>query len=162
MMLGKRGRPPMRRTTSMTGITFDLGTASEQEPPDYNPKDDMVDDIKGGYDYHEHEYDSVPLMVSPRYQKRVSGEGFKRETSSFLRSCGLCNRRLGPGRDIYMYRGETAFCSMECREEQMKEDERKDKSNIKPNSRSTANHHSEFPSATTSESSSNGKTVAAA
>ncbi|KAK4264892.1 hypothetical protein QN277_026011 [Acacia crassicarpa] len=44
----------------------------------------------------------------------------------FLRTCRLCHRRLAAGRDIYMYRGDTAFCSFECREEQMKEDERKD------------------------------------
>ncbi|KAK9037714.1 hypothetical protein V6N11_022616 [Hibiscus sabdariffa] len=50
-------------------------------------------------------------------------------TAPFLRSCWLCNRRLAPGRDLYM--GDTAFCSMECREKQMKKDERKVKLNIK-------------------------------
>ncbi|WJX33762.1 hypothetical protein P8452_21939 [Trifolium repens] len=48
-------------------------------------------------------------------------------TPHFLRTCGLCNCRLAPGRDIYMYRGDTAFCSLECREEQMKQDRRKEK-----------------------------------
>ncbi|XP_045809600.1 FCS-Like Zinc finger 6-like [Trifolium pratense] len=48
-------------------------------------------------------------------------------TPHFLRICGLCNCRLAPGRDIYMYRGDTAFCSLECREEQMKQDRRKEK-----------------------------------
>ncbi|GMI86609.1 hypothetical protein HRI_002330200 [Hibiscus trionum] len=47
----------------------------------------------------------------------------------FLRSCWLCNRRLAPGHDIYMYRGDRAFCSLECREKQMKKDERKEKLN---------------------------------
>ncbi|XP_076955373.1 FCS-Like Zinc finger 14-like [Bidens hawaiensis] len=32
----------------------------------------------------------------------------------FLNSCHLCNKRLH-GKDIYMYRGEKAFCSPECR-----------------------------------------------
>ncbi|XP_009590776.1 FCS-Like Zinc finger 5-like [Nicotiana tomentosiformis] len=176
MMLGKRGRPPMRRTTSMTGITVDIGTGtgSEQEPSDYRPKVivDHHDQFKGssekqvmmssttagGYD---HQY-FMAAMVSPRYQRRISGEGFQTETANFLRTCGLCNRRLAPGRDIYMYRGDIAFCSMECREQQMKQDERKEKSN-KLNSNKTENHHnhSEFPSAN-SETSSKSETIAAA
>ncbi|KAH7850702.1 hypothetical protein Vadar_001784 [Vaccinium darrowii] len=32
-------------------------------------------------------------------------------------------RRLGPGCDIYMYRGDRAFCSEKCRKEQMIQDE---------------------------------------
>ncbi|KAE9587662.1 hypothetical protein Lal_00021935 [Lupinus albus] len=35
-------------------------------------------------------------------------------TSDFLRSCHLCRKKLH-GKDIYIYRGEKAFCSMECR-----------------------------------------------
>ncbi|TMW85593.1 hypothetical protein EJD97_022876 [Solanum chilense] len=156
-MLGKRGRPPMRRTTSMTGITVDVGTGTESEPSDCNKPKIMVDEIKsssvimGGYS-------SVPAMVSPRYQRRISGEGFERERANFLRICGRCNRRLINGRDIYMYRGDAAFCSIECREEQMKQDERNDKSKIKPENH---HNHSEFHSAK-SEASSNNDTIAAA
>ncbi|KAK1385628.1 FLZ-type domain-containing protein [Heracleum sosnowskyi] len=35
--------------------------------------------------------------------------------SSFLDQCFLCKRRLLPSRDIFMYRGDRAFCSEECR-----------------------------------------------
>ncbi|KAJ8543688.1 hypothetical protein K7X08_025306 [Anisodus acutangulus] len=152
MMLGKRERPPMRRTMSMTGITVDLEIGTEPEPSDYKAKDNTM--IDESFNYHQYS------------ESRISGEGFERERASFffLTSCGLCNRRFSPGRDIYMYRGDTAFCSMECREQQMKQDERKDKSNIKlPNSRNTESHqnHSEFPSAK-SETSSNSETIAAA
>ncbi|XP_055818400.1 FCS-Like Zinc finger 5-like [Solanum dulcamara] len=164
MMLRKRGRPPMRRTTSMTGITVDLGTASESEPSDCKPKN-MADEIKGS---PEKEgiimgvYNSVSAMVSPRYQRRISGEGFDKERANFLRICGLCNRRLANGRDIYMYRGDTAFCSMECREQQMKQDEINDKSNnIKPIKKENHRNHSEFPSANP-ETPSNSDTIAAA
>ncbi|OIT35917.1 PREDICTED: uncharacterized protein LOC109242732 [Nicotiana attenuata] len=170
MMLGKRGRPPMRRTTSMTGITVDIGTGtgSEQEPSDYRPKV-MVDhdQFKGSSEKQvmmsSTTTSGMAAMVSPRYQRRISGEGFQTETANFLRTCGLCNRRLAPGRDIYMYRGDTAFCSMECREQQMKQDERKEKSNYKRNSNKTENHHnhSELPSAN-SETSSKSETIAAA
>ncbi|KAK4430593.1 FCS-Like Zinc finger 5 [Sesamum alatum] len=111
MMLGKRGRPTFRRTTSMTGISFDLGTTMEAAAP---PPPVVVG---GGYDH----------LLSPRYFRRNSSGDALLETADFLRSCGLCNRRLVPGRDIYMYRGDTAFCSLECREQQMKQDERKER-----------------------------------
>lgn len=47
-------------------------------------------------------------------------------TSNFLSSCHLCGRKL-EGRDIYMYRGEKAFCSTECRSSQIMMDERKER-----------------------------------
>lgn len=34
---------------------------------------------------------------------------------SFLSVCFHCKRNLGQGKDIYIYRGERAFCSNECR-----------------------------------------------
>ncbi|KAJ1281080.1 hypothetical protein BS78_04G280800 [Paspalum vaginatum] len=46
------------------------------------------------------------------------------EGAAFLKACGLCNRRLGPGHDTFIYRGEVAFCSQECREKQIEYDER--------------------------------------
>lgn len=49
------------------------------------------------------------------------------EAAHFLQACFLCKRRLGPGRDIYMYRGDAAFCSAECRNEQIVIDELKEK-----------------------------------
>ncbi|XP_028782750.1 FCS-Like Zinc finger 13-like [Neltuma alba] len=46
-------------------------------------------------------------------------------TSDFLNSCHLCGKKLD-GKDIYMYRGEKAFCSPECRSTQIITDERKE------------------------------------
>ncbi|XVF88927.1 hypothetical protein PTKIN_Ptkin19aG0090100 [Pterospermum kingtungense] len=46
-------------------------------------------------------------------------------TSDFLSFCHLCRKKLH-GRDIYMYRGEKAFCSPECRSSQITMDERKE------------------------------------
>ncbi|CAO2143126.1 unnamed protein product [Urochloa humidicola] len=40
----------------------------------------------------------------------------------FLQYCGSCNRALGPEADIYIYMGENAFCSIECREKRMRTD----------------------------------------
>lgn len=45
----------------------------------------------------------------------------------FLDACYLCKRSLGPGLDIYMYRGDRAFCSVECRLKQMAMDEQSEK-----------------------------------
>ncbi|XP_059316189.1 FCS-Like Zinc finger 14-like isoform X2 [Lycium ferocissimum] len=46
--------------------------------------------------------------------------------SDFLSSCHLCNKKLH-GKDIFMYRGEIAFCSTECRYRQIVMDEHKEK-----------------------------------
>ncbi|OVA08317.1 Protein of unknown function DUF581 [Macleaya cordata] len=46
--------------------------------------------------------------------------------SDFLNSCNLCRKKLN-GRDIYMYRGEKAFCSTECRYRHIVTDEHKEK-----------------------------------
>lgn len=47
-------------------------------------------------------------------------------TAEFLSSCNLCKKRLH-GLDIFMYRGEKAFCSAECRCKQISMDERKER-----------------------------------
>ncbi|XP_061361629.1 FCS-Like Zinc finger 13-like [Gastrolobium bilobum] len=47
-------------------------------------------------------------------------------TSDFLSSCNLCGKKLH-GKDIYMYRGEKAFCSTECRSNQIMMDERRER-----------------------------------
>ncbi|RRT70477.1 hypothetical protein BHM03_00008558 [Ensete ventricosum] len=43
--------------------------------------------------------------------------------STFLEYCYLCRRKLQEGQDIYMYRGDRAFCSEECRCRQIFMDE---------------------------------------
>lgn len=45
----------------------------------------------------------------------------------FLNACFFCKRLLGPGKDIFMYRGDRAFCSAECRYQQIVIDERKER-----------------------------------
>lgn len=44
-----------------------------------------------------------PAMAGGRL-RRNSADFSAAETAAFLRACGLCNRRLGPGRDTFMYR----------------------------------------------------------
>uniref|UniRef100_A0A2N9I5E3 FLZ-type domain-containing protein n=1 Tax=Fagus sylvatica TaxID=28930 RepID=A0A2N9I5E3_FAGSY len=57
----------------------------------------------------------------PRYEEDFSAY----PTTYFLSCCQLCNKNLH-GKDIYMYRGEKAFCSAECRSRQIMVDERKE------------------------------------
>ncbi|KAL0397426.1 UNVERIFIED_CONTAM: FCS-Like Zinc finger 2 [Sesamum calycinum] len=45
----------------------------------------------------------------------------------FLDSCFLCHRPLNHNTDIFMYRGNTPFCSQECRQEQIEMDEEVEK-----------------------------------
>ncbi|XP_024518030.1 uncharacterized protein LOC112341686 [Selaginella moellendorffii] len=56
---------------------------------------------------------------------------------SFLRFCCLCKREIVYGRDIYMYRGIQAFCSLDCRDQQITNDEKQERKNSKPKSSSS-------------------------
>jgi len=177
----------MKRTTSMTGITVDPSMLEPQDPSDHHhhpmitdspssslqPPADQTMNMNmntnmvnfapnpNGYEY---EYDNrFVAMVSPRgtiSHRTISNSGEFMNDPHFLHTCGLCKRRLPPGRDIYMYRGDTAFCSLECREQQMKQDERKEKyrtsvASKKEGSSSTA-------STASTKASSKSETVAAA
>ncbi|CAA7013361.1 unnamed protein product [Microthlaspi erraticum] len=136
MLLGKRQRPPINRTTSLSEIKFDLNLPCESEPSSapQNPRQIPVTGPYGtngqtiaAVDQHRALLDQRLLsMVSPRGNLRRHSGDFS-DAGHFLRSCSLCERLLVPGRDIYMYRGDTAFCSSECRQQQMATDERKEK-----------------------------------
>lgn len=45
----------------------------------------------------------------------------------FLSFCFFCKKKLEEGKDIYMYRGEKAFCSLDCRFEEIQIEEAKEK-----------------------------------
>ncbi|KAF5442429.1 hypothetical protein F2P56_035087 [Juglans regia] len=131
MLLGKRQRHPMKRSTSMTEITFDLNTgavdSASASPPSTDPPNpsNFQGQPGGGLDQQR-----LLAMVSPRNLRRSSAHFVEATSAYFLRSCSLCKRRLVPGRDIYMYRGDTAFCSLECRQQQMNQDERSEKCSL--------------------------------
>ncbi|KAI4380817.1 hypothetical protein MLD38_006963 [Melastoma candidum] len=63
----------------------------------------------------------LPRRPSPK--RRIGGDAFP--LLGFLSSCDLCGKKLH-GMDVYMYRGEKAFCSSDCRSNHMMNDERKD------------------------------------
>ena len=80
---------PIKKTTSMTDITFDLG---------------------GGGSIHDRLPASPAPPTKPISQQLMSPRNHRRhsidvqENANFLRDCSLCSRPLVPGRDIYMYR----------------------------------------------------------
>ncbi|KAF4368871.1 hypothetical protein F8388_021483 [Cannabis sativa] len=39
--------------------------------------------------------------------------------SCFLKTCHLCNKGLSLDKEVYMYRGDQGFCSIECRDRQI-------------------------------------------
>ncbi|CAI9768754.1 unnamed protein product [Fraxinus pennsylvanica] len=59
-----------------------------------------------------------------KLSEKETKSGFSRKFSyspsmNFLSFCYTCKDSLGQGKDIYMYRGEKAFCSHECRGQEM-------------------------------------------
>lgn len=52
----------------------------------------------------------------------ISGGGGS-DAHHFLDTCFLCKKPIAAGDDIFMYRGDAPFCSVECRENQMEMDE---------------------------------------
>lgn len=82
------------------------------------------------YNYHQYSVSSPrSVVVSGKFHDfRFDNSCFGQQSvPHFLDSCFLCRKRLGHNKDIFMYRGDTPFCSEECREEQIKRDESKEK-----------------------------------
>lgn len=100
MLLGKRPRHNMKRTTSMSEITFDLNNSTINDDTPHNNifSQNHVLVSYGGQIDQSFLYNTAPS----RPNRRASADFL--ETPHFLRSCALCKRKLVAGRDIYMYR----------------------------------------------------------
>ncbi|XP_047062354.1 FCS-Like Zinc finger 2-like [Lolium rigidum] len=57
-------------------------------------------------------------------------------------ACALCTKQLARDSDVFMYRGDTPFCSEDCRHEQMRLDARQA-------AKAAARRQKHFSSATT-------------
>ncbi|CAI9771602.1 unnamed protein product [Fraxinus pennsylvanica] len=69
------------------------------------------------------------LSATPRSVRgRFFSDGFEEHKPHFLDACFLCKQPLSSNKDIFMYRGNIPFCSVECRQEQIDMDEAKEKS----------------------------------
>ena len=119
MLLGKRPRPQVRRTPSSaefsSAVVFDVEAAQTSNQDaiacHFNPRETRWGAAeaaqigaagRGGCWATRHV--GSTLFLHSGVHCGNSGDG----TAPFLRACGLCNRRLGPGRDTYMYR----YCSL--------------------------------------------------
>ncbi|KAJ6791898.1 Uncharacterized protein M6B38_241860 [Iris pallida] len=128
MLVGKRPRSQLSRTTSMTrfepDVVVDPMEVMEAPQPSVHLQELQQNDWLG-----KGRVAGIGIAVSPRSSgdgsnhRRNSGDFVAIKTAPFLKKCGLCSRRLRTGKDIYMYRGEIAFCSLECREQQIVNDE---------------------------------------
>ncbi|CAN6280363.1 unnamed protein product [Urochloa humidicola] len=67
-----------------------------------------------------------PSSPSPR--TRDAGE----LRHHYLDACFRCGRHLGGNKDIFMYRGDTPFCSEDCRQQQIEADEAREKRSKQP------------------------------
>ncbi|GMN33667.1 hypothetical protein TIFTF001_004282 [Ficus carica] len=118
----------------MTGITVDLSGGEASEPSDQltpqnpSPPSHHHQTNNNNMGFFGYNNNFLQSMLSPRTNTLRRNSADFIETADFLRTCGLCKSRLASGRDIYIYMGDTAFCSLECRERHIKQAERKDNS----------------------------------
>ncbi|XP_062147207.1 FCS-Like Zinc finger 2 [Alnus glutinosa] len=104
---------------------------------------DMEAGISGSNHNHNHPVLSRTLCYSASYNTRKGSfrnvsvssprsarfydARFEEPQPHFLEACFLCKKPLGDNRDIFMYRGDTPFCSEECRQMQIETDEANEK-----------------------------------
>uniref|UniRef100_A0A7N0UTU7 FLZ-type domain-containing protein n=1 Tax=Kalanchoe fedtschenkoi TaxID=63787 RepID=A0A7N0UTU7_KALFE len=65
-------------------------------------------------------------VLSPRFGRMYEAR-FDDRQPYFLQTCAYCKKAIGDHMDIFMYRGDTPFCSEECRQEQIDIDDAKEK-----------------------------------
>ncbi|KAJ7963350.1 Protein of unknown function (DUF581) [Quillaja saponaria] len=66
---------------------------------------------------------SKNVVVKSALRSRQQKNNSLDQLSCFLKTCNLCNKKFSPDKDIYMYRGDQGFCSVECRNRQIALDE---------------------------------------
>ncbi|KAK0607807.1 hypothetical protein LWI29_020864 [Acer saccharum] len=99
----------------------------------------VLENQKHGGDYGGNYFNKSPQVISKatmilnnnqqrRYHKPSFTPPSPPSTTTFpvpifLQQCFLCKQTLLPGKDIYMYKGDRGFCSVECRCRQIFMDE---------------------------------------
>lgn len=124
-----------------------MDSVSSARRPCFIEEDDglaSLADMEAGFSGSQHPFFSRPMCYSRKGSFRnlsVMGSSsslsprsgrfwdarFEEHQPHFLEACFLCKKPLGDNRDIFMYRGDTPFCSEECRGEQIEIDEAKEK-----------------------------------
>lgn len=86
-------------------------------------RDDDFDDFDVDEDHVTGMQESIFCAASP-FSACCSLEY---PTRDFLSVCFFCKCNLSHGKDVYMYKGDKAFCSSECRYQQIVVDEFKER-----------------------------------
>ena len=121
--MGKRERDsknPMRRTTSMTEFAPPDPLAAVMEDEEEAQLPDNSNSSRRGAACGQQDWlssfgggggaggaaaqDWLAAYRARAGLRRNSADYSVVETAAFLRACGLCRRRLGPGRDTFMYK----------------------------------------------------------
>ncbi|KAG5006015.1 hypothetical protein AAZX31_09G042200 [Glycine max] len=104
----------------MVGLSVVLeaqkGSVSKKTPQVIN-KTTMLSSSNINNNKHSSSSSSVSVVSLSQHSP------FQEAAAKFLDQCFLCRKRLLPGKDIYMYKGDRAFCSVECRCKQIFMDE---------------------------------------
>ncbi|XP_039052453.1 FCS-Like Zinc finger 8-like [Hibiscus syriacus] len=81
---------------------------------------------------HNNELTIFDRKIEPCTKVATPGNGEKTlalyPSDEYLSFCYTCNKKLGKDEDIYMYRGEKAFCSLDCRSQEIFAGEEMEKS----------------------------------
>ncbi|XP_050219955.1 FCS-Like Zinc finger 14-like [Mercurialis annua] len=116
---------PVKIHKEILDLDMDMDSLEEDYTYVTRHGDDNKSLTKVFYDHGGHNILFDSRIESSSSSARLVDEVSLYPTSDFLSSCYLCKKKL-QGRDIFMYRGEKAFCSMECRSSQIIVDERKE------------------------------------
>ncbi|CAL9211550.1 FCS-Like Zinc finger 10-like isoform X1 [Musa acuminata AAA Group] len=152
------GSLPVSIGGSPCGVIASLSASEIEQSEDYtciishgpNPK---TTHIFGDCILESHSFPSRDLRKKHRKDEersawllKPSEEGAPPCTSSdFLRCCFSCKKKLEEGKDIYMYRGEKAFCSCDCRDQEiLMEEEMEEKPTFGSSGSSTSSFHEEI------------------
>lgn len=100
MLIGNRPRPQMQRTASITRITIEV----DDDQTAGQDSDVAMTVVDGGDNYDQRFLGMLSPVNHRRNERKDGGRSSPSSLSSFLGNCGFCNRRLAPGRDIYMYK----------------------------------------------------------
>lgn len=93
------GKKEFRRTTSLTEITVNLSALKQPAASDYPLTPKIDESSESSREYTRMRRRSINIPTPQNYYNSYADD-----TASFLTTCGLCQRRLPPGRDIFMYR----------------------------------------------------------
>ncbi|PIA43986.1 hypothetical protein AQUCO_01800213v1 [Aquilegia coerulea] len=110
----------MKLSESYTCVISHLGNGNEKNSIKKNEYFDVPDDKNGGTTTFCGNYTNSGLFFTSPPKMTETEALF--QTADFLGSCYLCRKKLH-GLDIFMYRGDKAFCSAECRYKKISSDE---------------------------------------